>query len=79
MSVLSFPLFKLLFSNKTGLLTNIYLSEGEYDVYGYCSATKTRIIVILTQKLNTEAYNENTLKQVIVIMRKNFNDIHTVL
>jgi len=41
------------------------LSEGEYDLYGYCSATKTRILVILSQKQNLEMYNEHTLKQVM--------------
>lgn len=81
---ITFLFCKLYFWHETGLLTNIYLSEGEYDVYGYCSATKTRIIVILTQKLNTEIYNENTLKQVIIIFWtelinwKFFKTIHEV-
>ena len=51
-----------------GNLTSIYLSDGEYDLYGYCSATKTRIVVILSQKQNLEIYNETTLKQVMRLL-----------
>jgi len=40
------------------------------DIIGYCSATKTRIIVILVQKPNLVDYNESVLKQVNSMMQR---------
>jgi hypothetical protein len=47
-----------------GYLTSIFLSDYEMDIFGFCSATKTRIIVMLLQKQNLENYNEQVLKTV---------------
>ena len=45
-----------------GYLTSEFLSDHEFDIFGYTTATKNKIIVILYQKTNLENYNENVLK-----------------
>lgn len=50
-----------------GLLTNIYLAENEYEIYGYFTSTKIRFILILTQKQNLAIYDERNIRQVFLI------------
>mmetsp|Transcript_73925 Transcript_73925/g.85823 ORF Transcript_73925/g.85823 Transcript_73925/m.85823 type:complete len:156 (-) Transcript_73925:21-488(-) len=47
-----------------GFLTNVFLCDSEYDIMGYYSPTKLRIILVLNQKQNLENYNESVLKQI---------------
>lgn len=53
------------FSYLKGFLTNVFLCDSEYDVMGYYSSTKLRIILVLNHKQNLENYNESIIKQVI--------------
>lgn len=57
------------------MLTSLFLSDGEYEVYGYYTATKLKFIMILSQKSNLSNYEERLIRQVINIfisfIRKN--------
>lgn len=45
-------------------MSNLFLSDNEYELYGYYTATKLKFILILTQKINLSNYEEKLIKQV---------------
>ena len=52
-------------------MSNLFLSDSEYELYGYYTATKLKFILILSQKTNLSNYEERLIKQVIKKTIKN--------
>ena len=61
------------FIENKGLLSNLFLSDNEYEMYGYYTATKLKIVLILTQKQNLSNYEERLIKQAMKMAFLYFN------
>ena len=46
-----------------GLISSIYSADGDYDIYGYYSLTKVKIMVVISQKIDDNKYDDTAIKR----------------
>lgn len=46
-------------------MSSIYSCDGDYDIYGYYSITKIKIMAVLSQKLDEVKYDEGAISKLL--------------